>query len=168
MSLEVRRLSPEWVEPLTEFFRALEAAGDSQHFHPHALTAHEAVKTCHYQGGDLYYLLVDQRRVLGYGMLRGWDAGHETPSLGIAIHPSERGRGLGNVFMHFLHAAARRKGATTIRLKVYPDNTAAIKLYEGLGYRFEGHEDGQLVGYFRDGDHWAGVCERAGLSGPCG
>jgi len=144
--MEVRRLSPEWVDALAEFFRALEQREGSRHFHPHPLTAHEALGRCHYRGNDLYYILVDGRRVLGYGMLRGWDEGYETPSLGIAIHPSERGRGLGKVFMHFLHAAAIRKGAKKVRLRVHPDNIAAIKLYEGLGYRFEGKENGQVVG----------------------
>ena len=146
MPIEVRRLSPEWVDALAEFFRALEETENFKHFHPHPLTAHEAVRRCRYQGNDLYYVLVEERRILGYGMLRGWDEGYETPSLGIAIHPSERNKGLGKIFMHFLHAAAMRKGAKRVRLKVYPNNIAAIKLYEGLGYRFTGQENGQMVG----------------------
>jgi ribosomal protein S18 acetylase RimI-like enzyme len=48
--------------------------------------------------------------------------------------------------MHFLHAAARRRGADKVRLKVYPDNIRAIELYRELGYTFEAQEAGQLVG----------------------
>ena len=146
MPVEVRRLGPEWIGALEEFFRALGEAEGSKHFHPHPLTALEAERRCHYQGPDLYYILVEDGRVLGYGMLRGWDEGYAIPSLGIAIHPSERGKGLGKAFMHFLHAAAGRKGATQVRLKVHPDNTAAVALYEELGYTFHGQERGQLVG----------------------
>ncbi len=145
-SIEVRKLGPEWADALAEFFRALTERGDALQFHPHPLTALEAVRRCHYQGRDLYYILVEGERVLGYGLLRGWDEGYETPSLGIAIHPSARGEGLGTVFMHFLHAAAKWRGAKRVRLKVYPENAAAVKLYEGLGYRFTGQEAGQLVG----------------------
>jgi len=44
-------------------------------------------------------------------MLRGWDEGYETPSLGIAVHPDARGLGLARTFMGFLHAAASFQGA---------------------------------------------------------
>ncbi len=85
--------------------------------------------------------------VLGYGMLRGWDDGWKIPSLGIALDPRIRGNGTGEMLMHFLHAAARRRGATKVRLKVYPDNRTAIALYKKLGYVFATEEAGQLVGY---------------------
>jgi len=134
------------VEPLTEFFQALKAAGDEKYFHPHPLTATEAENLCHYRGKDLYYLLVDGRRVLAYGLLRGWDEGYEVPSLGIAVHPSERGSGTGLMMMEFLHMAARRRGARNVRLKVHKDNSPAIRLYEGLGYVFQVGESDQLVG----------------------
>ena len=39
--------------------------------------------------------------------------------------------------MHFLHAAARTRGATQVRLKVYHENVPAGGLYESLGYRFQ-------------------------------
>jgi len=95
----------------------------------------------------LYYVAVASDRVLGYGILRGWDEGYQIPSLGIAFLPDARGKGLGRLFMTFLHAAARLRGAKRIRLKVYPDNTVAVKLYEDMGYRYTETSEGQLVGY---------------------
>jgi ribosomal protein S18 acetylase RimI-like enzyme len=148
MPLECRTLGPEWADALADFFQTLTKAGDEREFHPHPLTANEAARRCHYSGKDLYYVLVAGGNILGYGMLRGWDEGYDVPSLGIALHPAERGKGLGKVFMHFLHAAAKRHGATRIRLKVYPHNDQAVRLYEALGYRFESREAGQLVGFF--------------------
>ena len=145
-ALECLTLSPEWRKPLARFFRLLREAGDDRHFHPHPLSPEEAGKRADYLGKDLYYVLVEEENVLGYGILRGWDEGYAVPSLGIVIHPSERGTGLGRAFMHFLHAAARRRGADKVRLKVYPDNTRAIKLYRELGYTFEVREAQQLVG----------------------
>jgi len=131
---------------LAEFFRVLVATGDNQHFHPHPLTEEEARRRARYTGLDLYYVLLERREVLGYGMLRGWDEGFEVPSLGIAIHPSARRTGLGELLMRFLHTAARRRGARRIRLKTYVDNKSALELYLKLGYAFQQEEAGQIVG----------------------
>lgn len=149
MTLEIVQISPEWEEPLAMFFETLVNCGDAKYFHPHPFTRDEAIARSRYSGNDLYYLLTESRIIIGYGILRGWDAGYEIPSLGIAIHPEARGAGLGSAFIHFLHVAARRKGATKVRLKVYRQNTKVLRLYHNLGYVFEGQEeDGQVVGYF--------------------
>jgi ribosomal protein S18 acetylase RimI-like enzyme len=96
---------------------------------------------------DVYLLARWGARVIGYGLLRGWDEGYEIPSLGIAVHPRFRGQRVGLALMHVLHAVARLRGASRIRLKVYPDNRRALSLYRRLGYRFRGVEKGQRVGY---------------------
>ena len=96
---------------------------------------------------DLYYVLVEANAVIGYGMLRGWSEGYEIPSLGIAIAPSARGQGLGRAFMHFLHAAARRRGSTKVRLRVDANNAAALTMYKSLGYVFDANEGPYLVGF---------------------
>lgn len=147
-TLEFRIVDRTLEHSLAAFFRDIDAAGDEQHFHPHPLTDEEAYRLAHYSGKDLYYVLIDGSTILGYGMLRGWDDGFQEPSLGIVIHPSSRGMGLGRLFMHFLHAAARWRGAREVRLKVYPENKHAVALYEALGYAFRGREQGQLVGFF--------------------
>lgn len=139
------RAAPGWEQPLAEFLTALAAADEQQRFHPHPLTAEAAAAVCRGAGRDLYYLLVEGGAVLAYGMLRGWDEGFDVPSLGIAVHPEARGSGLGALLMRFLHAAAARRGAEAVRLRVQPDNTAAIELYRSLGYEFVGEERGQLV-----------------------
>ena len=145
--LECRQLAPDLVGALTAFFVALRGNAEGLRFHPHPLTAEEAAARCHYKGKDLYYVLIESGQILGYGMLRGWDAGHEIPSLGIAIHPGARGAGLGRLLMQFLHVAAKRRNVSKVRLKVYPDNQGALSLYRQLGYRFETEEAGQLVGW---------------------
>jgi GNAT superfamily N-acetyltransferase len=146
MALEIRVLSPEWERPLASFFSSAGRAAE-EFFHPHPFTDEDAKRLTHYSGKDLYYLFVDGADILAYGMLRGWDEGHDVPSLGIVVHPDTRGQGVGELFMHFLHCAARKKGAREIMLKVYKENAAACKLYLKLGYLFDGEEQkGQLVG----------------------
>lgn len=147
MPLEIRILCPELEPALARFFSGLRGPSTS-YFHPHPLTDEAANQLAHYVGEDLYYVLADGGDlVLAYGMLRGWDEGYEVPSLGIAVSPTCRGRGFGELLMRFLESAARIKGAKEIRLKVYKANVAAYKLYEKLGYKFdEGSGEEQLIG----------------------
>jgi len=147
MALEFVRVAAAHEGALAAFFAELVRQGDNQWFHPHPFTAEQARVLAAYAGRDLYCVAVDEGRVAAYGMLRGWDEGYATPSLGIAVAPAFRGQGLGRPFMHYLHAAARLRGAPRVRLKVYPGNTAARRLYESLGYRFQDAGDGQLLGF---------------------
>jgi [ribosomal protein S18]-alanine N-acetyltransferase len=146
-TLEFRRLTTEWRNGLAEFCRALEAAGDAAFFQPHSFSDIELDRVVLHSGRDLYYVAVQGAKVLGYGLLRGWDEGYAVPSLGIAIHPAERSCGLGLAFMHFLHVAASRRGAEQVRLRVNPGNSKAIELYNRLGYLFESTEGGCYVGF---------------------
>ena len=141
---------------MARFFAHLHDSGEEKRFHPHPFSPQAARERCSYVGNDVYCIAVVGDDVLGYGMLRGWDRGYAIPSLGIAIHADARGTGLGRALMLYLHAEATRRGAERIRLKVYPDNAAAVSLYRSLGYDFEAQlEQGQLVGYKRLGvaDH---------------
>jgi ribosomal protein S18 acetylase RimI-like enzyme len=110
------------------------------------MTDEEAKKLCGYSGRNLYYVACVGTAVLAYGLLRGWDEGYEIPSLGIAIHPEARGQGLARPFMAFLHAAAKARGATKVRLTVYTENRRAVELYRRMGYQFEAKNDRELVG----------------------
>jgi len=144
--LEIRQINSTLNSALRQFFSVIKESGDEKFFHPHPFDIGSADRISSYRGHDLYYAMCHENRVIGYGMLRGWDAGYEIPSLGIIIHPEMRESQLGGLFMNFLHIAARLRGAKKIRLKVYPENRQALSLYQKLGYVFESEEDGQLVG----------------------
>jgi [ribosomal protein S18]-alanine N-acetyltransferase len=146
-SLEIRGLAPEWEVGLRELCRALEAANERRFFAPHPFDEAELQRRVHYRGLDHYSVVVLGSRVCGYGLLRGWDEGFTVPSLGLAIHPAARGRGLAELLMVFLHAVARHRGAQRVRLRVQPDNTRALALYRRLGYAFEQSGGGLLVGF---------------------
>lgn len=145
--MEIRVVGETLERPLAKFFCDLAKAGDDKYFHPHPLTHDEAKKRAQYSGKDLYYVIMESEKVIGYAMLRGWDEGYEIPSLGIALHPSVRGLGLGELLIRFLHAAAQRRGCDKIRIRVYPQNTHAVALYKQLGYCFESEQAGQMVGF---------------------
>jgi ribosomal protein S18 acetylase RimI-like enzyme len=136
-SLEFVRLTPKWQAALECFFQDLKAGDDDVFFSPHPTDSGTLSRIAAYEGNDLYYLLVERGKVLGYGMLRGWDEGYQIPSLGLAIHSSARGQGLGLLLMNLLHMLAFRKGANKVRLRVRVDNQKALGLYRMLGYAFE-------------------------------
>jgi len=141
----VKHVGPWARAGLVALFEALLAAGDEPQFHPHPLTASQADRICSYRGLDEYHVAVNDGVIVGYGMLRGWGEGHAVPSLGIAVHPEHRHRGIGRLIMEALHQAARARGAAQVRLRVRSDNEVAINLYRSLGYELAGHERGQLV-----------------------
>ncbi len=135
--LEITRLRMPQVGALADMLAAVEHAGESSHFHPHPFTRPYLETLCEASRRDLHYVLNADASVIGYGILRGWDEGYATPSLGIATHPGQRRRGHGAMLMHFLHAAAAVRGAERVRLRVHGANAIAIALYRALGYRFE-------------------------------
>lgn len=147
MSLEVRRLARGDGPALADLFAAIVAAGADRHFHPHPLSAEQARRLAdEYAGQDIYLVAVDDGRVVGYGMLRGWDEGYAVPSLGIVVRPEAHRKGIGRAMMNALHAAAATRGASAVRLRVYPDNAPALTLYRKMGYGFSGKDNGQLIG----------------------
>ena len=44
-----------------------------------------------------------------------------------------------------LHDVPRARGSSRVRLRVHRDNIVARRLYESLGYRYDGEERGELV-----------------------
>ena len=146
--LEFCLVNQQWEKSLAAFFSIIKEQGDDLYFHPHPFTNEEAKQRANYQGKDLYYLLVEEKRILAYGMLRGWDEGYQIPSLGICLHPEIRGQGFGKIFMQLLHAAAKKRGANKIRLTVDFNNYKAISLYQNMGYVFEDQKAKKLVGYY--------------------
>lgn len=142
--LEVVRVTRAHRDGLLRFLA--DVNGETGFFNPHPFTAEAVDRIADGTGRDLYYVVTDAGRVLGYGMLRGWDEGYEVPSLGISVHPSARGTGLARALMAFLHAAARARGAARVRLRVHCENLRARRLYESLGYQFAAQEGDNLVG----------------------
>ena len=144
--VNTERLSPDHFEAVANLFAAFAADPTASRFHPHEFSAAEALKIANHTGLDIYLGMWVDGALQGYGMLRGFDAGFAVPSLGIYVCPPARGTGHARALMLALHDAARAAGAHQVRLKVYPDNTRAIGLYESLGYRFVAEEAGQRVG----------------------
>lgn len=137
---------PGWEAELARFFATLAQAGDDALFHPHKGDEASLADIARAIGSDVYLLFVQDRDVLAYGLLRGWNEGYEVPSLGVAVHPDARGTGLGRLVMDYLETMARLRGAPAVRLRVHKDNVRARTLYEHRGYRLAPDEsDARLL-----------------------
>ena len=118
---------------------------DTRYFRPHPFTHDEATRITGRSGRDIYGMLMVDDSPVAYGLLRGWDEGFETPSLGIGVRVDHQGMGLGRLTMEHLHEIARAGGATTVRLRVHADNARARRLYESFGYVEHGADRGETV-----------------------
>lgn len=118
---------------------------DTTYFRPHPFGRAGARTVAALHGCDVYLILVEDGRGVAYGMLRGWDEGFTTPSLGIAVRKDRQRNGLGRRMMAELHRIAGQRRARVVRLRVHADNVPARRLYESVGYQYVGTERGELV-----------------------
>jgi len=147
MPIEISAVALHHDAALAAFFESVDADQSSMGFHPHAMTREMASKLAKYDGADLYYVMTIDSHIVGYGMLRGWDQGYDIPSVGMLIRSDFRGRGLGRLFMNFLHVSAALRGARQLLLHVDERNDVALKLYRSLGYKLAREEkQEELVG----------------------
>lgn len=96
---------------------------------------------------DIFIIQMVNNKVIGYGMLRGWNEGFDIPSLGIMIDKNHRGMGLSRHLMNYLHKVAKEKKSNKIMLKVYKNNTIAVNLYRSLGYDLKDYNEDLLIGF---------------------
>jgi ribosomal protein S18 acetylase RimI-like enzyme len=120
-----------------DLLRAVAADPDGRFFTPHPFTQEALDGLASQPGQDLYVVMTSGDQAVAYGLLRGWNEGYAVPRLGLAVAPTERGRGLGRKMMDFLHGAARSRGADRVSLRVHLENERAVALYRSMGYTFE-------------------------------
>lgn len=72
----------------------------------------------------------------------------------VATHPRLEGLGLATTLVCELEARAARRGITSLRLGVEPDNARARRLYERLGYHAIGESEASWVAERDDGSRY--------------
>lgn len=143
----IRRLEPTDVIALADFFLVLLADGAERYFHPHPLDRHGAEDVCNEHEPDYFCGGFSEKRLVAYGMLRGWKDGFEFPSLGLAVHPDFRNHGWGRRILDHLHNVALARNCRKIRLTAYRENAQAISLFVKAGYRLEPYSEDRAVAW---------------------
>lgn len=146
-TVEFRKLADRDIYQLEEFFLEVKRDQLDEFFHPHQFNKATAKHISEYSGEDFYCAAWRGSTIVGYGMLRGWDEGYKTPTLGVVVSNNQQGKGLGQLLTEFLIKQARLMGAKSIRLKVYTKNTPAHRLYKKLGFKFEPFGPGEQLGH---------------------
>ncbi len=99
-----------------------------------------------------YIVALRGARVVGYGGM--WLVLDEAHVTNIAVHPDERGHGLGERLLSTLEARAAAHGCRRMTLEVRPSNTVAQNLYRKHafvtrgrrpGYYTDTHEDALIM-----------------------
>jgi ribosomal-protein-alanine N-acetyltransferase len=105
----------------------------------------------------LVVVLKPGERVIGYIIF--WHIREDVQINNLAVHPEFRGRGIGEALMRHIIDRVKKNGATFITLEVRPSNTAAVTLYQKLGFEILGtrknyytnpDEDAYLMGLVLD------------------
>ncbi len=79
----------------------------------------------------------DERPVAVCELLRDYKQPNMAYIFGYYVRSDKQGKGYGKVFFEYLFALMQNDGFTKSCLTVKPSNTAAVKLYEKLGFRIE-------------------------------
>lgn len=103
-------------------------------FHPFPLNREMAYQIAETSHDDRYYVALLQEEIVGFCMLRGWDAGFEIPSFGVFVDHRYQGCGIGRQMTEFAVVEAKRLVCPGIRLSVYASNERALRLYMALGF----------------------------------
>jgi ribosomal protein S18 acetylase RimI-like enzyme len=83
---------------------------------------------------DIYNILLDGDRIIGFSMLRGFEDGFTVPSFGIMIDYRYHNLGLGKYLLNLTIEQAKHMGCAKVRLSVYGSNLAGLKIYEAIGF----------------------------------
>ena len=83
---------------------------------------------------DKYFGLFLNNDLIGFYMLRGFDAGYEIPSYGVWISSKYSNKGLSTLTLFHALSFCKLNNIETLMLKVHPDNLVAKKLYEKFGF----------------------------------
>lgn len=73
---------------------------------------------------DVYTGLFWHGELIGFFMLRGWDAGYQIPSFGVLIGNQYRGGTLLKLTLDLAKFIVRQSGASRMMAKIHPDNVS--------------------------------------------
>lgn len=148
--LEIKRINIRNAKELSELL--IQSSKEySKYFIPFEFDLESVSSTISKAVKDMFYGVYADSKLVGFYMLRGWDAGFEIPSYGVWIAENYSSKGLSKLTLHHAISVCRMNSIKKLMLKVHPDNLAAKKIYEDFGFINKGIDERirHLI-YFKD------------------
>lgn len=150
LSLEIKRINTNQANELSDLL--LKSSKEySQHFIPFEFDLDSVITAMSKANKDMFYGVFIDSEIVGFYMLRGWDAGYEVPSYGVWIAENYSSKGISKLTLTHAISICRINSIKRLMLKVHPENLVAKKIYEDFGFVYEGIDPriGHLI-YFKD------------------
>jgi RimJ/RimL family protein N-acetyltransferase len=143
--LTLRALEPADEPALAALFAENDAPEVIRWFDPFPLTAETARALSRHAGRDLYWGAWDGSELVGFAMVRGWDAGHSHPAYGCLVDRGHRGRGIGRTLTRLALDQLREGAVPEVRARVHDDNPASLRMHTAAGFEELGRGSGRVI-----------------------
>ena len=150
LSIEIKRINTNHAKELSDLL--LKSSKEySRHFIPFEFELESVSTEIGKANKDMFYGIYVEKKLIGFYMLRGWDAGFEVPSYGVWIAEDFSSKGISKLTLNHAISICRINLIKRLMLKVHPDNLVAKKIYENFGFVYQGIDEriGHLI-YFKD------------------
>jgi ribosomal protein S18 acetylase RimI-like enzyme len=135
LDVEFREIQQQDVEALARFLEKNNVPAVVATFNPFPMTEQTAREIASENRLDHFYgAFLEEGRIVGLSMLRGWDEGFTVPSFGIIVDYRLHGRGIGSLMLDYTIRQAIHLGCNRIRLSVFASNRAGLHLYSSKGF----------------------------------
>jgi RimJ/RimL family protein N-acetyltransferase len=121
--LNIRSLHAEDSKALSLLLRS-QTATYSRFFYAFSFEEESISKLLSERQRDLYAGIFWQDELVGFFMLRGWDAGFEVPSFGVLIDEKHRGGAFMKLSLDAAKLICRLCGAPRMMAKIHPENVS--------------------------------------------
>ncbi len=134
-AIQIRPVQEADYEGLAALFRDNNRPEITRYFRPFPLTANSAYQITLTKHLDRSYVAVLDGQIVALCMLRGWDEGFATPSLGVLVDHRYIDTALEWKLVEFAIAEARRLGCARLRLTAEESNQRGLAIFQALGFR---------------------------------
>jgi len=144
--VEIRIISTQHAPELSELLLSSEKEY-SKHFIPFNFDLESVFRVLDKVVNDLFFGIFIKNKIVGFYMLRGWDAGYEIPSYGVWIAKEYSSKGLSKLTLNHAISVCKINSIKRLILKVHPENLIAKKIYEDFGFVYQGIDEkiGHLI-----------------------
>jgi ribosomal-protein-alanine N-acetyltransferase len=134
-NLEIKKIDLNQAQELSSLLQNADKEY-SKYFIPFNFDLESIKKVLSGVKNDMFYGIYTNQKLIGFYMLRGWDAGYDIPSYGVWISQKYSSKGISKLTLYHAISICKINNVQKLMLKVHPDNLVAKNIYEGFGFIF--------------------------------